>query len=516
MPTLELDFAQPVTADAATRRLSGLAVPYGVASGPTRDGRRYRFSGPPENIDERVDAVREHDPDAVVGRLEHWTPADRGLDAAVRPFATTAGNDVLVEASEGVRPGFSVGAEADGEHVSLAADGVYDVARWRARHIGICRRPSFADAQITQIAASAEDDEHTDDVDDVDDTEEEGDVPEQNETTTTIEAVAQVPAERASSTGAQLLTFSDAMEAVASRVERGGLHTIMAALNDIVPADDTGFGYLRPQWLDEVWTPVATNRDFIESVNRQRLTSGLKVYGWQWDVYPTVDVYAGNKAPIPSSPAKTKPIEAPIERLAGGWDVDRIFVDLGSAGFLEALFRAAARDLAAKQEARVATQLLADATVPADPAPADLWAAVDLAARFLELNGASMSFVGISSDLWTQYVSSPRDEVPWWVPNGAAPSLRDSTGTAADVRFFANHTLPTGTVIAGDRQAVTFFEPSPNPIRVQAINIPNGGVDIALFSYQALLVNDARGLVKVGPGVTPSEPAAAAAAKAKK
>lgn len=516
---LELAFSTPIAADTSGRRLTGVALPYGVPSGPTRNGRRYRFSGPPDNADELIDLVREHDDDAVVGRLEAWQPGDDALAAVARAFSTTAGNDALIEASEHVRTGFSVSADAPDEHVSLADDGVYDVARWTARHLGLVRKPAFAGATLTSIAASAgdEDDEHPDDgegdADEQDDAgetagadnpDEEGDVPE------TIEA-GQVPAERTSDTTTNL-TFSQALATVEDRVARQGPHTILAALQDIVPADDAGFGYLRPQWLDEVWTPIAANRDFIESVSHQRLTSGTKVYGWKWDVYPTVDVYAGNKTPIPTSPAKTVPTEAPIVRYAGGWDVDRIFVDLGAPGFLESFFRAATRDLAAKQEAGVAATLLEEATVPTDPAPADLWASIDLASRYLELNGARMNFVGISSDLWSEFVSTPRAEVPWWVPNGPAPSLSDSTGNAADVRFFANHTLPAGTVLAGDRNAVTFFEAQPSPIRVQAVNIPNGGIDLAVFAYQATLVNDARGLVKVGPGVTPAEPEALTAA----
>ena len=32
--------------------------------------------------------------------------------------------------------------------------------------------------------------------------------------------------------------------------------------------------------------------------------------------------------------------------------------------------------------------------------------------------------------------------------------------------------------------------------RVQAVNIPNGGIDIGVFGYAGDLLNDARGLVK--------------------
>lgn len=145
----------------------------------------------------------------------------------------------------------------------------------------------------------------------------------------------------------------------------------------------------------------------------------------------------------------------------------------------------------------MATALLADATEAEAGTGGNLWSALDQAARTLDANGTQMSFVGISSDLWAEYVTTSRADVPWWVANGQAPGLRDATGNAADLRFFANAGLPSGTLIAGDRRAVTFYESE--TIRVQAVNLPQGGIDLAVFSYQATLVNDARGLVKVGP-----------------
>ena len=271
--------------------------------------------------------------------------------------------------------------------------------------------------------------------------------------------------------------------------------SLQAALTDIVPAADVGQAALRPQWLDEVWTPVAMRRYFIEAINRQALTSGLKVYGWKWDTYPTVSTYAGNKTAVPSSTATTEPIEAAVERLAAGWDLDRIFVDLGSPGFIESFYQAAVRDLAGKQDADVGATLLAGATD--DGAAADAWAMIAQSAAALASRGASMSFCGMASDVWADYISSATATVPWWVPNGPNPSLRDQTGTAADVPFFMAPSLPAGNLLAGDRDAATFYEPSPNPIRVTAVNIPNGGVDLGVFGYHAILVNDSRGLSKV-------------------
>jgi hypothetical protein len=305
------------------------------------------------------------------------------------------------------------------------------------------------------------------------------------------------------------LSFSRTVEKLRRALVDRGPAALVAALADITPAADTGGGFLRPQWLDEIWTPVAARRDFINSVQHQPLQSGLKVYGWKWETTPKVGPYAGDKTAIPTNPARTVPAEAPVERFAGGWDVDRIYVDLGDPGFLEAFFRAAVADLGNQQEAGVATVLMDEATPGSTGAPANLWAELDLAARMLMEQGARLTFAGISTDLWSAYVSGTTNEVPWWVLKGAVPSLADATGDAAAFSFFCNASLPPGTVLAGDKQAVTFHETP--AIRVQAVNIPNGGVDLAVFSYQATMVNDARGLVAVTD--TPAGAFAGAAAE---
>jgi hypothetical protein len=497
-PTLELAFSeQSTTIDAAARRIRGIVVPYGVPSAPTRNGRRYRFSGPPTNAGELIDMVREHDEDAVVGRLQSWEPGDGHLAAATRAFTTSAGNDALVEASEQVRTGFSIGAEAT--DAVLADDGVWDVREWTARHIGLVRRPAFAGSTLTSIAASEAEPE-TDDEDDEDETDDEQETPPPAQPTPPVE-LSRRPRRAAA------LTFARARDVLADAIRRSpDAAFVNAALSDIIPTADGGAGFLQPQWLDELWTPIAARRDYIESINRQQLTTGTRVYGWKWVLTPQVADYAGNKTAIPSNPVTTEPAEAPITRLAGGWDVDRIFVDLGNSGFLEALFQAATRDYALKTEAKVSAALVADAT-PA--AAASVLEAFNVIAATLSAVGATPSFIGVAPDLWADFLAVTSSDAPWWLSNGANVSVANATGDVSGLRFFVDPNLTAGHVLAGDRNAATYFEAQPAPLRVQAVNIPNGGIDIAVFGYQAVLVNDPRGLVDV----TVTAPVARTAAK---
>lgn len=162
MPEIVLTFDMPdrpasaglAAGDTEARTIAGLAAPLGVPSGPSTDGHRYRFTKPPANLDDLVDVVAEHDPEALVGRLAApLQVTDAGLSATARIFDTTRGRDTLTEAAEGARTGFSVSAAFD--TYQAADDGIRDVTDWRLVHVGVVRRPAFAESAGLTIAASA-------------------------------------------------------------------------------------------------------------------------------------------------------------------------------------------------------------------------------------------------------------------------------------------------------------------------------------------------------------------------
>src|SRR5262245_33735360 len=491
-----------IAADTENRTLRGVAIPYGVY-GNTSAGRLCVDAGAvvvPENL-RTVKLFTEHGRTTPTGYALEATDTATELAMVFRVAGTPDGDRALLEASEGVRDALSV--ELD--NITLEAGHVTSADLVAVAQVAL---PAFVGAQLVATLT----DEEQANVNDLATQIVEATAPQDTTDQTPPETAATTEQEHTmepttaslaphptmtpapARTEPRRVDFAAACAAISAAYTEG--RSLTAALTDIVPANDVGGGALRPQWINEVWTPVAERRPFIEAVNHQALTSGLKVYGWQWNVYPTVGTYAGNKAAVPSSTASTRAIEAPVERLAGGWDLDRIFVDLGEAGFVESFFQGAVRDLANKQEADVAGTLLAGATNDG-AAATDVWNAIATAAQGLALRGAAMSFCGLAPDLWAKYISSATATVPWWVPNGPDPSLNQQAGSAADVPFFMAPALPAKTLLAGDRNACTFYEPSPNPIRVNAINLPNGGVDLGVFGYHAILINDARGLSKV-------------------
>lgn len=159
LPTARLSAAAEDGAETGARptRILGTAFAIGAPSGPSSDGKRYQFAGLPENADELLDVVNEHDGWAdPIGRLaEPLTVSEDGqlVAAAARIFDTTAGRDALVLASEGVKGGFSVAATFDA--FSEGEDGIRHVQTWRAAHLGVVRSPAFTESRGLTLAASA-------------------------------------------------------------------------------------------------------------------------------------------------------------------------------------------------------------------------------------------------------------------------------------------------------------------------------------------------------------------------
>jgi hypothetical protein len=488
-----------LTASTGTdRTITGMALPYGV-TGRTSAGdvtvRPGAIRVPTEL--RRVKLFTEHGRRRPVGYALTASSGAGGLTMSFHAAATPDGDAALTDAAEGTRDALSV--ELD--NVELTAG---EVTGADLVAVALVAVPAFASARLVASNESTDDDDDDDDDDDKPAAELDADTdddppaaPGGSTTTQPTPGGSTVPPLNATRrTGRKMTAARMLPKLEAVYLQAHDASQLNAALADVVPANDAGEGWLRFQWLGELWTPSAVFTDYTSSIQSATLT-GPTVKGWRWATKPVVGPYAGNKTAIPTNTVSTEPAEADAVRLAGGWDVDRIYTDLGSAGFIESLFSAAIADLGAKQAAYVGAGLLA-AAAASTATPGTAIEAITVAATELNARGATASFIAVSSDLWAEYLGVTSADAPWWLAAGSAvSSLRTSAGNVADLRIFADPGLPAGTVLAGDRRAATYYTAKPDPVRVTAVNVPNGGIDIAVFSYQALMVNNPAGLVEV-------------------
>lgn len=291
--------------------------------------------------------------------------------------------------------------------------------------------------------------------------------------------------------------------------------SLNAALADVTVATTTS-GVKDPyQWLGEVWTPEYQQLNWSQAAQRATLTN-MTITGWKRTLTttntatppvttktrPEIASYAGGKAEIPTSGTLAyQPVTVNAHRHAVGADFDRIWTDFNDNSIIETWLRLVNQSYAEQLDTAVGTLVLSEAT---DGGTATtLVKAVKLASKTLKLAGATTNWIAISDDLFEELMDITADAAPWWLTKAAEISLRDETAAVNGLSIFASPVVPDGTVLAGDRRAVTQYLPSGNPYTVRAVDLAHGGLDVAVFGYSAELVNDPLGIVSVVVDATP-------------
>lgn len=151
---MELTFSGHITAaDSGRRELIGQIVPFGKP-GNTSAGTVVFDVGSIVNLEASgIKLLKEHDRTAPVGKAVEFSVNPAGIIGRFKVANTSLGNDILVEAAEGLREGFSVGAKVldykyKGEVMHVTAAEIYEVS--------VVTHPAFglAEASITEVAAS--------------------------------------------------------------------------------------------------------------------------------------------------------------------------------------------------------------------------------------------------------------------------------------------------------------------------------------------------------------------------
>lgn len=153
---MKLTFSTNITAaDQEGRTLTGTVVPFG-RTGRTSMGPVVFEVGSITNLEDaaNIRLLMEHDRTRPVGKWISLTPTPTGIVGTAKVSATTAGNDLLVEAIDGIRDGFSIGATINKHEMRK---GVMHVLDATLEEISAVAHPAFDDARVVEIAASEPD-----------------------------------------------------------------------------------------------------------------------------------------------------------------------------------------------------------------------------------------------------------------------------------------------------------------------------------------------------------------------
>jgi HK97 family phage prohead protease len=490
------------TASASSRTITGVATTYGQQASAST-GPVIIEAGSLHWADDlsRLKLLVDHDQTQPVGYATAVTDSDAELTITFHVPEGDDGDRALTQASNGLRDGLSVGVWMDDDGYTLDADGYVHVMSGMLREVSLCALPAIDDARVSDVAATAHHGRNT--------MTEENTAPAAPAVAATgtaptpaaPPAPAPAPVQQAAPvtppgpSGRRSVSLSQAARITSDIIHAGGSAAdVRAALADVTPASlpaEPGQedAFLRDTWLGQLWSASRVERPWFDLPGTPRDITGLKVYGRRWAVKPQVGPYTGNKAEIPTNVPKIEIADSTPERTAGGWDIDRIYVDLGDASLVEELWIAAVEDYMMKSEAKTVVDLKAEATVVA--ASPSFTAALTTLGRVAGQLGARISQVGLGSDIWDDFAGLTKDEVPWWLGNGDSINIGETTGTVGGVKFFVDPNLDADEYLAADRRGYTSFEKNP-PVRVNAIDLAHGGVDLGLFGYHDVMVNDAR------------------------
>jgi len=138
---------QVLAANVETRTIKGLVVPFSKVGNTSAGPVRFQFGAFGEIDESKVVLNMEHDRTRPLGRgiagSQEITPA--GISMAFKIAPTGAGNDALVEASEGLRPAFSIEAKVNEYTIEK---GVMVVASANLEAVAHVTNPAFKDAHL--------------------------------------------------------------------------------------------------------------------------------------------------------------------------------------------------------------------------------------------------------------------------------------------------------------------------------------------------------------------------------
>ena len=506
--------------DHATRTIRGVLIPWGEQSrtsvSKTKPVTFPRGSVAIPRDPSVVGLNRMHDRFDPYGRATELVDEEVGLVAEFSIANTPEGDAYLAE------PGNLRRLSAEVRNIRRADDGT---ATAELTGAALVDEGAFASAALFAIDAPEADepddqgeepDTTTDPASEPDGTEP-AEEPADDEEEDTV-AEAEVPNTFAATTAAPRTGMNKgemfaAMSALATgradtaTVERmqahwGGGEAGLFALSDIKYDGTGGVGAkMTPSaWLGEVLDGTTYQQQFANLFGHRDLTA-LAMSGWKWTTKPTGGAWAGNKAAIPSNTPVVAPVTANASRWAGGHDHAREHADFGTPGYFEAYYAAMVESylkwvdetiVLAGIDA-VATQLEAD-----NPAGLAIGAAMSKlidGATAVVTAGLIPTFAVLPPAEWKSILKTPNSDVLGYL--NAALGL--DQGTLDNAGFIIRPSSLVTNPIVGSRNAADVYELPGSPIRAEALNIANGGIDTGLFGYAGLLVKNAAGIVEVTP-----------------
>lgn len=505
---MKLNFSTNITAsDIESRTLTGLIVPFGKPGNTSLGPVVFKEGSIADIAPNDLKLFMEHDMTRPVGRAIAIDATPIGLVAKFKIAETTAGNDVLIEARENLRDGFSIGANIEAHNVE---QGVMVVNAATLIECSVVTNPAFKDARITDVAATESPDaepleeKDTPQVDNVESTNVE--VEEVEASAPVVEAAAPKSAPIYTAPRVAPLTASSLIEnTLKAHFGNESAREYLRAANNT--AGNTGL--VPTPVMNEILSTSNATRGAIDAISR----GALPASGMSFEIpkitnpYPTVDVIDEGDT-ITASGLEVGKITVDVVGFKGRatgitWEV----IERSSPAYMNELVAEMGKALAKEQDTYVLAALVAGGTAGGTQ-DADAEGFQDfLADESSAVYSATGQFANnvIANPAWWSQVKKFRDTTGRSLYNAMNPSNNAGNvgntlrGDVDGFNFyvdpnFAVTTTADNSLLLVNSNAATWYEGGVTQLRVN--NLADGTVEIALYSPGALAIKHAAGIRK--------------------
>jgi HK97 family phage prohead protease len=508
---MKLTFSHDITCNAEERTITGKIVPFGNEIGYTSAGKVVFNKGSieiPESPKPKL--LLEHDPKKPIGRLVSYQETDEGIYATFKVSNTTRGNDALIEASEQLRSGLSVGVEVID---SKREGGVIKVLASRMYETSLVQAAAFKSAEVLSVAAS--EDEVVENP-----TNESEAVVENTPDTASVEPKVEAPAVEAARPTVAAPIYAKprinvTAEAFLENTIRAQVFNDEDARQWIKAASDTDTvndvpGLVPTRQLTEVINPKSTGvRPAIDAISSGTLPdAGMKFQIPRVKTAPTVAQVAEGGA-FSDTQVEIEYVDVDVKKYAGMQQFSVEVLDRTSPAFFAELVAlmgdAYANATNTAVNAALATGGTLDSTTVTLP-----WDGEEFAA-FIARAGESIysntfkfaTAVICSPKQWSNIVGlvdgQKRPIFNAAAPQNAAGSLAvDSIrGTVLGLPLYVDYTISgeaDNSIIVVNRDSYTWYE-SPR-LQLRAEKVGTGKIEVGYYGYGAIATKVAAGAFK--------------------
>jgi HK97 family phage major capsid protein len=507
-----ITFSADLTADSASRTISGKIVPLNVEAGSTNMGKVIFLSGSIDIPDPKaIKLLSQHDTKKPLGRMVSFSESEDAIHAVFSVSRSQRGTEALILAEEGLQSGLSIGAEV---LKSKIKDGVTYVSSARMVETSLVTEPAFKSAQVTDIAAeeSAVVEESTQPT--------ESEIATVDNTTPAVEATpVEAPAvEAARPTVTAMAYTKPRIELTAAKYAE---NTIRAALGDedarqyLRAADDTtdNAGLVPTRQLNEIINPLGTTiRPSIDAISRGVLPdAGMTFEIPKITVMPTVGEVAEGAA-FTETDQNSAFLSVSVKKYAGQQTFSVELLDRTSPAFFDELVRNMAAAYAKTTNAAVNAALISGAsldatTVATYPTAAELLGIVarGSASVYAATAGLPNPFARnmvVSTGQWSNIMSLNDSGRPIYTASqpmnaGGQVAPTSLTGNVAGLNLYVDPTNAgdsDGTILIVNPDAYTWYE-SPT-YRLRAESTAAGQVTIGYYGFGAIATKVGAGAFK--------------------